>query len=263
MKLNINNGIKYLTFESFEKYGIKHCFSTRVCGASDNFSFSASGGSTLDTMRENIRKISEAVGFDAKNIVASKQTHTVNIKTVMQKDRGKGYLRPSDYSDIDGLVTNTGGIVLMTFYADCVPLYFYDPVNNAAALAHSGWKGTLGEIGRLTVERMGKEFLTDPGRLICGIGPCIHGCCFEVEEDVAQMFMKKRFFEESDIKQISDEKYLLDLTKMNKRMLEYAGINPANIEADEHCTKCENELFFSYRRDGAGMGSLAAFLELR
>ena len=94
------------------------------------------------------------MGFSPEDIVTSDQTHTTNIRTVVWEDRGNGITKPRPYKDIDGMVTNVPGVVLATFYADCVPLYFVDPAKRAIGLSHSGWRGTAGRIGEATVKKM-------------------------------------------------------------------------------------------------------------
>ena len=86
------------------------------------------------------------------------------------------------------MITNVPGLVLATFYADCVPLFFVDPVHKAIGLSHSGWRGTVGKIGKVTVEKMAEEFQTDPSELYAAIGPSICQDCYEVSEDVIKKF---------------------------------------------------------------------------
>ena len=118
----------------------------------------------------------------------SDQTHTTNVRVITEEDRGKGILRPQDYSDVDGMITNVPGIVLVTSYADCVPLYFVDPVRKAIGLSHSGWKGTVGHIGQKTVEKMHEVYGSEPKDIVAAIGPSICQSCYEVSDDVAEAF---------------------------------------------------------------------------
>ena len=112
-------------------------------------------------MRENYRRIAEAIGFSVDSIVCADQTHTTRVRVVTEEDRGKGVTRPKDYQEVDGLVTNVPGVTLATFYADCVPLFFIDPVNRAVGLSHSGWRGTVGRMGARTLEVMEKQYGTN------------------------------------------------------------------------------------------------------
>ena len=135
---------------------VRHCFTTRYGGVSEgmfsklNLSFTR--GDVKESVEENYRRIAEAMGVPYEKIVCSDQTHTTNVRVVTQADAGTGIIRPKDYTDVDGLITNVPEITLATFYADCVPLYFVDPVHHAIGLSHSGWRGTVGKIGKVTVE---------------------------------------------------------------------------------------------------------------
>ena len=106
-----------------------------------NLSFTR--GDEENAVKDNYRRLSAAVGCSLEDIVTSGQTHTTNVQLVGAEDRGKGVTRPRTYKDVDGMITNVPGVVLCTFYADCVPLYFVDPVHKAIGLSHSGWRGTV------------------------------------------------------------------------------------------------------------------------
>ena len=153
MKTVEKNGVTYLKYRSFEPFEktIIHGFSTRLGGVSkgiyESMNLSFTRGDEEEAVFENYRRIAEAMGFLPEDIVCSDQTHTTNVRRVGRADRGKGIVKARDYTDVDGLITNEPGIVLATFYADCVPLFFVDPKNRAIGLSHSGWRGTVGKIG--------------------------------------------------------------------------------------------------------------------
>ena len=170
IRQNSQNGIEYLTFPALEETGIvRHLFTTRMGGVSEgifstmNLSFQR--GDNPEHVLENFKKIGKVLGVLPEKMVTSKQTHTTNIKLVTEEDCGKGVVRPMDYEDIDGLITKERGIALVTSYADCVPLYFVDVNNLAIGLAHSGWRGTIQQMGRHMVEAMGK--ISELSRRIC------------------------------------------------------------------------------------------------
>lgn len=124
--------VHYLEFEALKKQSwLTHAFSTRLggvssgCFASMNLGFGR--GEEDKIVAENYKRLGDAVGFDWKKVVLSHQTHTTNVRLVTEKDAGKGTVRERDYTDVDGLITNEPGLPLVTFYADCVPLYFADP----------------------------------------------------------------------------------------------------------------------------------------
>lgn len=185
--------LEYLVFPKLEETGVvKHLFTTRTGGVSSgiyatmNLSFSR-GDDPLNVM-ENYRRIGEVLETDPEHMVASRQTHTTNIHAVTEKDCGNGIGRASSYEDIDGLVTDVPGIALVTYYADCVPLYFVDPVHRAIGLAHSGWRGTVAGMAACMVLYMQEHFHSRPEELVTAIGPSICADCYEIGEDVAEQF---------------------------------------------------------------------------
>ena len=187
------------------------------------------------------------------------QTHTTNVAIVKAGDRGKRF------QETDGMITNVRGITLVTFYADCVPLYFVDPVKKAIGMSHSGWRGTVGKIGKITVEKMTEEYGTDPKDVIAAIGPSICQKCYEVSEDVIDEF-RKNFREElwsSIYYKKENGKYQLDLWKANEAVFLEAGIQSGNIAVTNVCTHCNPDILFSHRTTGFERGNLSAFLALK
>lgn len=126
------------------------------CYASMNLSFTK--GDDPEKVRENYRRMADMLGMDMERMTLSFQTHTTNVRLVTEEDAGKGIVKERDYTDVDGLITNIPGITLVTFYADCVPLYFVDPVHHAIGLSHSGWRGTVHRMGRVTLKTMKEAF---------------------------------------------------------------------------------------------------------
>lgn len=282
------NGVVYLSFPELERIaGLRHLFSTRKGGVSrgefSQMNFSFTRGDDPEAVRENYRRISEVLGYQGRLdvFVTSYQTHTVNIRRVSALDSGKGVTRERDYRDIDGLITNERGLVLTTFHADCTPLYFVDEVHHAIGLAHSGWRGTVNDMAGEMVRRMGEEFGTAPSDLVCAIGPCICGACYEVGRDVYDAFEKKwgreellRYISKEEDREtletavfhlspnLPEGKYLLDLRNANLRNLEKAGVPRQKVAVTNYCTKENPALLFSHRAQGEKRGNLAAFLTL-
>lgn len=258
----------YLTFPLFEKAGIKHGFSTKLGGvsvgdcATMNLSFTR--GDDEKAVLENHRRFAKAVGYPVKNVVLSNQVHETKILRVDEKDCGKGVVRESDIIGVDGLITNDKKVVLMTFFADCVPLFFYDPVKKAIGASHSGWRGSVKRIGEKTVRRMEEEFGSNPKDILAVIGPSICKDCYEVSEDVAAAFQKE--FKEEQWQEILEEKpahkYQLDLWRVNEIILEEAGIPKEQIEVSGVCTCCHFDWLFSHRATGGRRGNLAGVITL-
>ena len=212
-----------------------------------NLSFTR--GDDEAAVRENYRRLSDAMGFSMEDIVTSDQTHTTNVRVVTEEDRGNGITKPRPYTDVDGMITNVPGLVLATFYADCVPLFFIDPVHKAVGLSHSGWRGTVGKIGKATVEKMTEEFQTDPSELYAAIGPSICQDCYEVSEDVIDQF--REAFEEKYWDALfyrkPDGKYQLNLWEANRRIFLDAGIKEERISMPGICTCCNPLFLYSHR----------------
>ena len=160
-------------------------------------------------------------------------------------------------------MTNEPGIVLFTYYADCVPLYFVDTVKKVIALSHSGWKGTVNRMGKVTVDKMVSEYGCDRKDIICAIGPSICRKCYEVSEDVASAFAKEFSGHECEILiEKGGGKYQLDLWKSNEIVLRDAGILPEHLAVTNLCTCCNPNLLFSHRASHGKRGNLGAFLKL-
>ena len=174
-----------------------------------------------------------------------------------------GITRPSVYDDdIDGLATDIPGIALVTFYADCVPLYFVDPVHRAIGLAHSGWRGTVAGMGACMVRYMQEHLNSRPEELVAAIGPSICVDCYEVSEEVAEQF-REGFPEDVLQPGKAPGKYQLDLWKANQSILLRAGISPEHMAVTNVCTCHNPEYLFSHRASHGQRGNLAAFLMLK
>ncbi len=264
------NGIRYLQFPALSKPEIcRHLFSTRIGGVSEgdlgSMNLSYTRGDKKENVDENFKRIADILRCKPEDFVLSHQTHTTNVRAVTEADKGKGIIRERDYEDVDGLITNIPGIVLSTFYADCVPLYFLDPVKKAIGLSHSGWRGTVNKMGKVTVDKMINEYGCNPKDMIAVIGPSICVDCYEVSMDVAQEFMTA-FADAENFDKIvipkNEEKAMLDLWQANLAVLTEAGIPKENITLPDLCTSCNKELLFSHRASNGKRGNLGAFLVL-
>lgn len=263
-----SGAVPYFSFAPFDDAGLVNAFTTKRGGVSTGVYAELDLGLSkepLPVLQENYRRAAWTLGADPMKIVASYQTHTTNVRLVTAEDAGKGPFRKRDYTDVDGLVTNVPGLTLVTFYADCVPLYFYDPVHQAIGLSHSGWKGTVGRMGEAAVRKMRECFGTDPRDLVAAIGPSICRDCYEVGENVAEEF--RRTFPEDDLSAIlfpgkAPGKYQLDLWEANRRIMISAGIPEDHISVTDICTRCNPDLLYSHRVMGPERGIQGAFFGL-
>ena len=270
MNVRKNKGVTYLTWPEFEKIpGFVHGFSTRLGGVSEgiysSMNLSFTRGDKEEAVRENYNRISAALGFSPEDIVTSDQTHTANVRVITAEDRGNGITKPRPYTDVDGMITNVPGLVLATFYADCVPLYFVDPVHKAVGLSHSGWRGTAAGIGAVTVKELQKHYGTRPEDIYAAVGPSICQDCYEVSEDVILEFQKtfSRELWKDIFYRKENGKYQLNLWEANRQILLGAGILPEHISMPNLCTCCNPEFLYSHRASQGKRGNLGAFLGIK
>ena len=265
------NGVEYFSFEALEKYEeLVQGFSTRIGGVSEgpyasmNLSFSREPDNKEGVL-ENYKRMAKALGVKEDSFVLSYQEHSTNVRVVNKSDMGKGVSVERDYRNIDGLITDERGITLGAFFADCIPLYFYDRKKQVIGLAHSGWRGTCKRMGAVMIDEMAKNFGTDAKDVIACIGPGICQDCYQVSEDVYEEFSKN--FKSEDIKSIfredGEDHFRLSLWKANETVLKEAGVLPENIFTSNICTACNPDLLYSHRIMGDIRGNMAAFLALK
>lgn len=266
VNINKNGDLVYITFPKLERCGVvRHTFSTRYGGVSkgkySSMNLSFLNGDSFETVAENYERICGAVGIDTSHLVLSRQTHTKNVVVVTAEDCGTGYSKPS-FNDVDGLITNTKGVALVTQYADCTPLLFCDPVKRVIATSHAGWRGTALKIGEETVKKMQSEFGSCPEDIIAAIGPAIDKCCYEVDTPVFEAFKDIGISLDGVFFQTDETHYRLDIKEANRRILINSGILPTNIDVADICTCCNSEALHSHRATGGERGNLAAIIEL-
>lgn len=263
-----NNGLVYITFPNMEKAGVTAAFTTRLGGvsrgqyASMNMSFT--NGDNKDNVVKNYEILLSHLGLDYKKAVLSHQTHTNNIRIITEKDIGKGIVMERDYNDVDGLITNLKGVTLVTQYADCVPLLFFDPVEGVVATSHAGWRGTVKEIGLKTVLKMKETFGSLPENILAAIGPSIDMCCYEVDDPVINEIKALNYLDYNKVFfSKGNGKYQLNLKEANRQILTHAGIKNENICVSDLCTCCHSEIFHSHRATAGKRGNLAAVIALK
>lgn len=284
--------------------GVRHLFSSRIGGVSkDEFSsmnLSFTRGDSREAVEENYRRIAKIMHCSPEDMVATYQTHTDQIRIVTREDRGHGVTREKTFFDIDGLLTQEPGVCLVAYFADCVPLFFADPVKKVVGISHSGWKGTLQGIGAKTVQKMVDYYGCEVKNIYAAIGPSICQSCYEVSEDLLVEFAQhfwpvyqregwkfevpisaaQIFAAQISAAPISsvpipegdkepalfwnkgNGKYQLNLWEANRLVLLKAGILPENLEMTNLCTCCNPELLFSHRATGGKRGNLCGFISV-
>lgn len=258
-----------LEFPALRETGlVNHFFTTREGGVSDgvyrSMNLSFYRGDDREKVHENYQRVARALGTDEKHMVLTCQAHHTNVRRVTMEDAGKGTVRKRDWDDLDGLVTNEPGLALGTFFADCVPLMFVDPVHRAIGACHSGWRGTVGKIGTCTLKKMQQEFGTHAEDVLCAIGPSICGDCYEVSDDVAEQFQAA--FPGQGSRILRDEHnghQMLDLWAACRLTLLEAGALPEHIVVTDLCTFENPELLFSHRASHGQHGNFGGFIMLK
>lgn len=259
------NGIEYLQFKRLLEYPeIVHCYTLRA----NNFDIA--GNDTYEEKKtivdKNYTKLADVLQLPKETILRPYQTHTNTVKRIDEKASGISIF-PEELTNVDGLITNKTDIVFSLSFADCTPIYLYDPVKKVIGDIHSGWKGTLTQIGKVAVEKMIKEYECNPKDIICCIGPCIKKCHFEVSKDVADSF-REEFCKMKDIDEIitctnkEEQKYVIDTTRINQNMMKEAGLLEENIIDSGICTVCNGDYMHSYRVDKEKAGRNTAILGL-
>jgi len=263
----VKSGESFLEIASWVKDNKKLVagFTTRENGVSEEPYASMNLGLHTNDKQTKILKnrelLSKELHINLDNWIQGEQVHATDIKFIDQDDIGKG---SKDYKtsikDVDGLITDQSNVLLTAMYADCVPLYFYDPIHHYIGIAHAGWRGTVGQIAK----KMTEYFIslgTDVKQLKVAIGPSIGREQYEVDDNVIKHI--DHTLRENTVTQLNNNHYLLDLKQLNKEILLQNDVLASNIEITSYCTMTHQELFFSYRRDNGKTGRMLGFIGFR
>ena len=261
--------VPVICFEPYRNYTwLTHGFSTRYGGVSDgiykSMNLSFSQGDDERRVLKNHGIMAKTMGVELADMVYSHQTHTTNVLHVTKEHAGMGFTVTRNFHDVDGFVTDVPGLMLVTAYADCVPLYFADTRLHVIGLSHSGWRGTVNNMAQATVDKMSYEFGSRPCDIAAFIGPSICASCYEVGDDVARNFRDRYGAESEKIltkkEAASEDKYYLNLHAANRINMLNAGISPQNIHVTDICTCCNPELLFSHRASKGKRGGLCGYM---
>ena len=266
MNLNIKDGVPFLTYKTLEKIPfINHAFSTRLGGVStgefSSMNLALNRGDEYEKVIQNYKIFCNAAGFDFNTLVASAQDHNTFVRKVTVNDCGTGITRPRDIQSVDALVTNEKNVTLVTYYADCTPVFFVDTVKKVIALAHAGWRGTVGKICEKVIHAMEDYYLCDKKDIICCIGPAIGKCCYEIDQSCYDEFAGLDCINISSVMTCKNNgKYMANLLETNRQIIISAGVPEKNITLSDICTKCNSELLWSHRATNGHRGTMCAFM---
>jgi len=243
-KTNITTYKSAYFFKRFKKFPVIAAFGDRKLDVS---------------FRANIKnraKFLKNIGIDYRDLVCVKQPHQSNIAVVRKKDKGKGALNYRSAVDAaDGLITKERNIPLAVFTADCLSIFLFCPKTKTIGLIHAGWRGTKGNIAKKAIVLMKQKFGCKSKDIIAALGPAIRKCCYEVGKDFKKYF-KRGLIERSG-------KLFLHLIGINKNQLISSGVKRENIVDSQICTSCQNNKFFSYRREKDKAGRQMSVMMLK
>lgn len=259
------DGLAYFTVPDIEACGrYVHGFTSRLGGVSPapyaSLNLSMTREASTENKRRNYRRAAAALGLDPASLVLVNYEHGDGIARVSPKDAGKGFARPTDLPKCDALLVAEPGVAAVTLHADCVPVFCVDRRGTQGAVCHAGWKGAAKRLPQKLAERL----ISAGSRredLIVGIGPHIRSCCFEVSEDVRDIFAAE--FGPDVIDREVGPKAFISLERALLLQLADAGLAPEQITVAADCTYCREDLFYSHRRDHGQTGAMGAFLALK
>lgn len=261
-------GIAYLQSSLLEKSGlVDHAFSTRIGGCSSgsfhslNMAFHT-GDSEISVL-ENRRRFFNLFNYNSRSQVSAVQVHGIESAVFNEKNRGEGACPGTAVKHCDALITTEPGLPLAAYSADCQLIFFVSTGKPIVALAHAGWRGALGGTGVSLIKRLKKEFFIDLDELLVALSPAICRDCYMVDEKIARMFQDAGYSDPAYLEPVSNGFFKLDLTAVNEKQLLRAGINKENLAKNSWCSSCNDDLFYSYRRDRGITGRMLGFIAIR
>ena len=282
-----DKNIEYLQFRKLLEYKdvIRHAY---ALGLNVGFKTTTADQKSapmerIELAKQSYKKLCSCIESDYAHIVQANQNHTDVVKIVEEKvNRNEPDFNLTEEDIEDGLITNKKNLMLATTNADCILLLFFDPVKCVIANVHSGWKGTLQRIAVKTIQKMVKQFGSNPQDIICCICPSIRKCHFEVDKDVKDMFEKEfcdlqngKFIDIEENKEkriqvndfieekIENTKWNIDTVLINQVLLQQEGLKPENIIDSGICSVCNSDIIHSYRIEKKNYNTETAIIELK
>lgn len=263
-KLIKKGSLVYYIIEEFEQTGlVRHCFTTKEGGVSGGIYKSMNLRFHCDDARDNVMKnfeiIADELGTDKSAFVLPNQVHEDVIRDITEKDRGNGIMFENKFESADALITGRPDTALVTFFADCVPIFFLDTRERVICSVHSGWRGTVKKIASKAIDKMISQYNCRPENILAAIGPSIGVCHYEVSNDVADCFAEA--FSGMVLEKYGD-KYHVNMQIANRLQMLDCGISEKNIIIADICTYCNSDLLFSHRYTNGRRGNMAGVIML-
>ena len=257
-----HNSLSLYKIHSFSNYPqLKHAIFTRKGGVSrqpfDTLNLSISVGDSQQAVNENVRLACQAVGVKPQQTVSCHLVHSADVMAVTPHNR-----RQVAGQQVDGLITKEPDTYLFMRFGDCVPLVFFDPVQQAIGLTHAGWRGTMQNAAGATVQAMVNRLDCRAENIIAAIGPSIGPCCYEVGSEVMEAAAKtfnnlEHLFIQRNGR---TDRAHFDMWAANRQQLAASGVT--QIVDCSLCTACRTDEFFSHRAEAGRTGRFGVIIGL-
>ncbi len=259
MKSFDHDELHYFRFDELPDNGVaRHAVFSRRGGVSAapfaSLNMSMSVPDERDRVYANRRRVYGLFGRDTDTVVHAHLVHGADVARVTQADNGVWV------EHVDGLITDESGCVLSMNFADCAPVFLYDPRRRAIGLGHAGWRGTVVDLPGAMVRAMNEQFGSDPADLVAAVGPCIGPCCYEVGDEVIDRVRAAFDAPDELLRANGGPRPHFDLPEANRRNLSAAGVS--HIELAGVCTACRTDLFFSHRAEKGRTGRFGTVFAL-
>ncbi|MBI4649845.1 peptidoglycan editing factor PgeF [Candidatus Desantisbacteria bacterium] len=220
-------------------------------------------GDNDKNVAENRRIMRKSLNLQQTRMITADQVHSNKVSVINEKSNISGWEDPRRSIRLtDALITNLQNLTLVITVADCVPVLIYDTKNKVIAAVHAGWKGTGLGIVKRTLDQMKDSFKSNLENCQVGIGPSIGICCYSVDIKVIDFFRSKFSYWREIFNLEKNTFGKLNLVEANKRQLIEAGVPAQNISSSDICTSCNNDLFYSFRKENGVTGRQIAFISL-
>ncbi len=244
-----------------------HAFSTRLGGCSAGkfatLNTAYHTGDRENNVFENRRRFFRLFNYDYREVVSAAQVHGTDLAVVDRDNRGEGALAGSTRKKCDALVTTEERLPLTAYSADCMLIYFVSKQMPLVALAHAGWRGTLGGIGVEVLRYLHNNFGVDPQEMLVALSPAICRNCYKVDQETAELFGSSGWGSPAYQEPAAEGGFKLDLAAVNREQMATNGIKTENLSLAGLCTSCNRSLFYSYRRDRGITGRMIGFIAIR
>jgi YfiH family protein len=251
--------VRYWIFDSLGE-GLTQAVYTRRGGISPapwaSLNLGGTVGDEPERVRENRRRALEASGRDPASVYDVWQVHGDEV-ALAEAPRSS----QSPHRQADVILTDRPGVTLMMRFADCVPIFLYDPRRKVAGIAHAGWMGTVKGTVRAAVQAMRNRYGSASRDIHAGIGPSIGPDHYEVGPDVVAQVRQAFGGAALELLQVRNGRTYFDLWSANRWLLEQSGVR--QIEVAGLCTACHLEDWYSHRAEKGRTGRFGATLALK